>query len=59
MMEKMFKNILPLFSFGILLIAIGAIGALFDWNRSMIFLGMGLTMESLALVLFAWKRLKK
>ena len=59
MMEKMQKNMLSLFTFGLLLIVIGAIGSFFDWSQSMIFIGMGLTMESLALMLFAWKRLKK
>lgn len=58
-MEKMQKHIFSLFTFGLLLILIGAVGSFFDWSQSMIFLGMGLTMESLALLLFAWKRLKK
>ena len=59
MIDNMQKNMFSLFTFGILLIVIGAVGSFFEWSRSMIFIGIGLTMESLALVLFAWKRLKK
>lgn len=52
------KNLLSLFSFGLVLIMIGAIGSFFDWDQSMIFIGLGLTLESLALLIFAWIRLK-
>ncbi len=52
------KNILSLFTFGLVLITIGGIGFFFDWDKSMIFIGLGLTLESFALLLFAWKRLK-
>lgn len=55
----MSKNILSLFSFGIVLIAVGGIGSFFDWSQSMIFIGLGLTFESFALLLFAWNRLRK
>ena len=53
------RRILSFFSFGILLILIGGVGSLFDWDQSMLFIGMGLTMESLAIILFAWSKLKK
>jgi len=53
------KNIFSLFSFGLLLIVIGGIGALFDWDQSMVFIGLGLTLESLALLMFAWNKIKK
>lgn len=53
------KNLISLFSFGLILILIGGIGSFFDWNQSMIFIGLGLTLESLSLLIFAWKRLKK
>ena len=59
MMEKMQRNVLSFFTFGILLILIGGVGTFFEWDQSMIFIGLGLTFESLALLLFAWKRLKK
>ncbi|MGI9530860.1 hypothetical protein [Lutimonas sp.] len=52
------KNIISLFSFGLLLILIGAVGTFFAWDQAMIFIGLGLTFESLALLFFAWKRLK-
>ncbi|MGB5322178.1 hypothetical protein [Lutimonas sp.] len=53
------RKIISFFTFGLLLITIGGIGSFFDWDKSMIFIGLGLTMESLALLIFAWKRLKK
>jgi Kef-type K+ transport system membrane component KefB len=53
------KNVISLFTFGLVLILIGGIGSFFNWNQAMIFIGTGLTMESLALIIFAWKRLKK
>ncbi len=56
---KMDRNIISFFTFGLLLITIGGIGSFFDWDKSMIFIGLGLTLESLALLIFAWKRLKK
>lgn len=48
-----------LFTFGILLILIGAIGSFFEWEQAMLFIGMGLTMESLALIILAWSKIKK
>jgi len=53
------KNLLSLFTFGLVLITVGAIGTFFDWDQSMIFIGLGLTFESLALLIFAWIRIKK
>lgn len=53
------KNVMSLFTFGLVLIVTGGIGSFFDWQQSMIFIGLGLTLESLALIIFAWNRLKK
>ena len=53
------KKIVSFFTFGLLLITIGGIGTFFEWEKSMIFIGLGLTFESLALIIFAWKRLKQ
>lgn len=53
------KNVVSLFTFGLVLILIGGVGSFFKWNQAMIFIGTGLTLESLALLIFAWKRLKK
>lgn len=52
------NRLISLFTFGILLILIGAVGSFFDWSQSKLFIGMGLTMESLALVLFAWNKIR-
>lgn len=54
----MSMRVISFFSFGILLILIGAVGSFFDWSQSMLFIGLGLTMESLALILFAWNKIK-
>lgn len=53
------KNIISLFTFGLVLIIAGGIGLFFDWDQAMIFIGLGLTLESLALIVYAWKRIKK
>lgn len=53
------KHIISLFSFGLVLILVGAIGTFFEWTQAMVFIGLGLTFESLALLVFAWNRLKK
>jgi len=52
------SRVISLFSFGILLIIIGAVGSFFEWPQSMLFIGMGLTLESLALIIFAWNKIK-
>jgi Kef-type K+ transport system membrane component KefB len=54
----MSNQVISLFTFGILLIAVGAIGSFFDWPQAMLFIGIGLTLESLALILFAWNKIK-
>jgi len=53
------KNIISLFTFGLVLIISGGVGLFFNWDQSMIFIGLGLTLESLALIIYAWKRIKK
>jgi len=53
------KNIISLFTFGLVLIISGGVGLFFDWDQAMIFIGLGLTLESLALIIYAWKRIKK
>lgn len=52
------KNVISLFTFGLVLIIVGAIGTFFDWKQAMVFIGLGLTLESLALIIFAWNRIK-
>lgn len=53
------KKIISLFTFGLLLIIIGAIGNFFEWQQAMVFIAIGLTFESLALIVYAWNRIKK
>lgn len=53
------KNVISLFTFGLVLILLGAVGTFLDWDQAMTFIGLGLTMESLALIIYAWKKLKK
>lgn len=53
------KKAISFFTFGLLLIIIGAIGKLFQWQQAMIFIAIGLTFESLAIILYAWNHLKK
>ncbi len=53
------KKAISFFTFGLLLIIIGAIGKFFQWDQSMLFIAIGLTFESLAIIIFAWNHLKK
>lgn len=53
------KKITSFFTFGLFLIFIGAIGKIADWDQAMTLIAVGLTFESLALILYAWQRLKK
>lgn len=53
------KKIISLFTFGLFLIVTGAIGTFFEWQQAMTFIAIGLTFESLALIVFAWNRIKK
>lgn len=53
------KKIVSLFTFGLVLILVGGIGKFFDWSPATIIIAMGLTFESFALILFAWKHIKK
>jgi len=53
------KHIVSIFTFGLVLIIIGAIGKFFNWSQATIIIALGLTFESFALILFTWNRLKK
>jgi hypothetical protein len=55
----MSKKIISVFTFGLFLIIVGAIGKLFNWEQATIILALGLSFETLALILFAWNRIKK
>ncbi|PCI35568.1 MAG: gliding motility protein GldL [Flavobacteriaceae bacterium] len=53
------KQIISLFSFGIFLVIIGAIGKIMDWNQSNLIMAIGLLFELLAAILFIWQKIKK
>ena len=54
----MSHRIISFFTFGIVLIIIGGIGKIFEWDQSIILIALGLTFESLALILFTWKKIR-
>ncbi|MCF6222582.1 MAG: hypothetical protein L3J34_02515 [Flavobacteriaceae bacterium] len=52
------KKVISFFSFGFLLIVIGAIGKIFKWNQANVILATGLVFETVAVLLFAWIKIK-
>jgi hypothetical protein len=55
----MSKKVITLFTFGVFLILIGALGKVLQWPQASVLLATGLTFESAAIILFAWNKLKK
>ncbi len=55
----MSKTVISFFSFGIALIIIGALFKVMHWPQATTLLALGLTFESLAIVIFAYQKLKK
>lgn len=53
------KQMIPLFSFGIFLVVIGAIGKIMDWSQANIIMAIGLLFELLAAMIFIWQKIKK
>ncbi len=53
------KRIVSFFTFGLFLIIIGAIGRFLQWQQAMTLIAIGLIFETLALILFAWSKIKK
>ena len=53
------KKVISIFSFGFFLIIIGAIGKIFKWNQASVILAIGLVFETLAVLIFAWNKIKK
>ena len=53
------KRVISLFTFGLILIIIGAIGTFFNWSQATTVIALGLTFESFAVILFAWNHIKK
>jgi GldL N-terminal domain len=52
------KKVISFFSFGFLLIIFGAIGKFFNWDQATVILATGLVFESIAILIFAWNKIK-
>jgi len=52
------KRIISYITFGLLLIALGIIGTFLKWAQARVFLGMGFLFELLAVLFFAWDKIK-
>ncbi len=55
----MSKKVISFFSFGFLLIIIGAIGKILKWDQASVVLATGLVFETLAVIILAWDKIKK
>lgn len=55
----MSKKIISFFTFGFLLIIVGAIGKILKWEQASVILATGLVFETLAILLLAWNKIKK
>ncbi len=56
---NMSKKVISFFTFGFLLIIIGAIGKILKWNQASVILATGLVFEALAILIMAWNKIKK
>ncbi len=52
-------KIISVFTFGFLLIVIGVIGRFIKWNQAEIILATGLVFETVAVLMFAWKKIRR
>jgi len=53
------KKVISIFSFGFLLIIVGAIGKILKWNQASVILATGLVFETLAILILAWNKINK
>lgn len=53
------KKVISFFSFGFLLIVIGSIGKILNWHQANVILATGLVFETVAILIFAWNKIKK
>jgi hypothetical protein len=53
------RKIISVFTFGFLLIIIGMIGHFMNWGQAQIILATGLVFETVAVLMFAWNKIKK
>ncbi len=54
----MSKKVISFFSFGFLLIVIGAIGKFLNWSQAATILATGLVFETIAILILAWNKIK-
>ncbi len=55
----MSKRVISFFSFGFLLIVVGAIGKILKWEQATVILATGLVFETIAIIILAWGKIKK
>lgn len=53
------NQLISIFTFGILLVIVGAIGKLLKWHQANIILALGMVFELLAFLLYAYKKIRK
>jgi len=53
------KKVISVFSFGFLLIIVGAIGKILKWEQAPVILATGLVFETFAILMLAWNKIKK
>ena len=54
----MTKKVVSFFTFGFFLILVGAIGKVLKWDQASVILATGLLFETIAILLFAWNKIK-
>jgi hypothetical protein len=52
------KRIISVFTFGFLLILVGVTGRFMNWAQAQIILATGLLFETVAVLMFAWNKIK-
>mgnify|MGYP001150588322 CR=1 FL=1 len=55
----MSKRVISFFSFGFLLIVVGAIGKILKWEQATVILATGLVFETIAIIILAWGKINK
>ncbi|WP_196889286.1 hypothetical protein [Aureivirga sp. CE67] len=53
------KTVISTFTFGIFLLVIGAVSQFFDWKQAPLLMGIGVLFETLAVLIFAYNKIKK
>lgn len=55
----MSKKVISFFSFGFVLIIVGAIGKILKWEQATVILATGLVFETIAIIILAWGKINK